>query len=191
VEPNTTVLLVYANRSRRDIIFAQELDELARVHAGRFTLRHVLGDRFDPLALGTVDPDAVFYVCGPEPMMATVRATLTEKGVSSERLFEERFSHGPKRATSREKRRVRVRMHGAERAFDVPPGSSILEASLAAGVQMPFSCALGGCGACRVKVVAGTVVTDEASCLSDRERADGYALACVASPLEDAILEAG
>ena len=37
---------------------------------------------------------------------------------------------------------------------------------------------MGGCGACRVKKSGGDVVTSEPNCLTDRERDEGYILAC-------------
>ena len=51
---------------------------------------------------------------------------------------------------------------------------------------MPFSCAMGGCGACRVKLVSGEVVMDEPNCLSAAEHEEGYVLTCcstAASPV--------
>ena len=37
---------------------------------------------------------------------------------------------------------------------------------------------MGGCGACKVRKSSGTVVASEPNCLTDREREDGYVLAC-------------
>jgi ring-1,2-phenylacetyl-CoA epoxidase subunit PaaE len=65
---------------------------------------------------------------------------------------------------------------------------TLLDAGLGGGVDMPFSCAVGGCGACRVKVVAGEVALDEPNCLTDRERRDGYTLACSARAVTDVTL---
>ncbi|MCA9676280.1 MAG: 2Fe-2S iron-sulfur cluster binding domain-containing protein, partial [Myxococcales bacterium] len=65
----------------------------------------------------------------------------------------------------------------------VPPGSTILDAGLAAGVPMEFSCAMGGCGACAVDLRDGEVELDEPNCLSPEERARGRILACVARPM--------
>ena len=68
-------------------------------------------------------------------------------------------------------------------------GRTILELGLAAGLPMPFSCAMGGCGACKVKLVSGTIDMDEPNCLTAGERADGFVLACVGCPTSDAIVE--
>ncbi|MGB5221472.1 MAG: 2Fe-2S iron-sulfur cluster binding domain-containing protein, partial [Polyangiales bacterium] len=52
-----------------------------------------------------------------------------------------------------------------------------------AGIDMPFSCAMGGCGACRVRLTDGDVEMEEPNCLSRAEREQGYVLACVGRPL--------
>jgi ferredoxin len=62
------------------------------------------------------------------------------------------------------------------------PGATLLEAGLAAGAPMPFSCGVGGCGSCRVKLTSGDVELEEPNCLSEAERAAGYVLACVGRP---------
>ena len=43
---------------------------------------------------------------------------------------------------------------------------------------MPFSCAMGGCAACKVKLVEGEVDMEEPNCLTPKERAEGWVLAC-------------
>jgi ferredoxin len=67
--------------------------------------------------------------------------------------------------------------------IQVQPGETILDATLAAGLPMPFSCTLGGCGACKVTCHAGTVVMDEPSCLTPAEREAGHVLTCVGRPV--------
>ena len=57
---------------------------------------------------------------------------------------------------------------------------------------MPHSCTLGGCGACKLTLVAGS--TDAAdgvpdSCLTADERARGLVLACSARPTSACTLE--
>ena len=64
----------------------------------------------------------------------------------------------------------------------------MLEAGLAATIDMPFSCAMGGCGACKVKLVAGET-THEGSALTPLERERGYVLACVDRALGPCELE--
>jgi len=70
----------------------------------------------------------------------------------------------------------------SDHALVVKPGETLLEAGLAAGVAMPFSCAMGGCGACKGRLTQGEVVMSEPNCLSSAERAAGCVLPCIARP---------
>lgn len=82
-----------------------------------------------------------------------------------------------------------VNLRGVEVRFSVYPTQTLLAAGLAAGVPMPFSCTLGGCGACRMQLRRGRVVMDEPNCLSAKERAAGVVLTCCGRPLGDVSLE--
>jgi ferredoxin len=50
-------------------------------------------------------------------------------------------------------------------------------------VEIPFSCTVGGCASCRVKLLAGKVALGEPNCLDPDERKEGFILACVSRPL--------
>jgi ferredoxin len=84
---------------------------------------------------------------------------------------------------------VTLRTKRGTKEVTVPADRSILEASLDAGVAMPYSCAMGGCGACRVKLVSGDMEMDEPNCLSPEERKEGYVLTCVGHPKTPVVLE--
>jgi ferredoxin len=85
-------------------------------------------------------------------------------------------------------RRVRFDASGATLVVD--DAKSLLAAGLDAGLELSFSCALGGCGACKCRLRAGEVEMREPNCLGDDERAAGIILPCVARPLSDLELEA-
>ena len=72
------------------------------------------------------------------------------------------------------------------------PGQSILDVGLRHGVDLLFSCTLGGCGACMLQIAEGEVEYDDpdAICLTEDEIADGCCLACVGRPRGRLVLEA-
>lgn len=76
--------------------------------------------------------------------------------------------------------------------FSVAAGGTILEAALDAGINLPYGCKNGACGACKGKVLEGTVDLGAAqeSALPADERVAGMALFCCAKPLSDVTLEA-
>ncbi|MDH4286914.1 MAG: CDP-6-deoxy-delta-3,4-glucoseen reductase [Gallionella sp.] len=70
-------------------------------------------------------------------------------------------------------------------------GETILEAALRQGVNLPYSCRDGACGACKGKILSGTVDygTYQKDALTDAEIKDGKALFCCAKPLSDLRIE--
>lgn len=64
---------------------------------------------------------------------------------------------------------------------------SLLRAALRAGLGLPYECASGGCGACRVQVLEGEVEDrwPQAPGLAAVQRERGFRLACQARPLSD------
>jgi ferredoxin len=78
-----------------------------------------------------------------------------------------------------------VHVQIGDRAYEinVQPGQTILDAALAAALPMPFSCTVGGCGACKVECRAGIVELEEPCCLTDAEREAGHVLTCVGRPV--------
>ncbi|MDI1484089.1 ferredoxin--NADP reductase [Polyangium sp. y55x31] len=202
-EPESRVSLVYGNRGEADVIFRESLESLARDHADRFTLRHVLSDppegftgrtglldhdnvtrELDAIAASSgLDADAAeYYVCGPEPMMIAAREALLARGVEPARIHEERFS-APARRTTPELPKasalVEIRLRGRTKIVSAAPGQTLLEAGLGASLPMPFSCTMGGCGVCKVKLLSGNVTSEEPNCLHEEERSQGFVLACV------------
>jgi len=69
----------------------------------------------------------------------------------------------------------------------VRTGETLLEAALAAGIAMPYSCRVGGCGTCRCRLLNGRVRerTETAYLFNDVELAAGTILACQSVPLGD------
>jgi ferredoxin len=65
----------------------------------------------------------------------------------------------------------------------VEPGRTLLDAGLAAALPMPYSCTVGNCGDCVVKLRGGEVAMSEPNCLTPRQKADGHILTCVGRPL--------
>jgi ring-1,2-phenylacetyl-CoA epoxidase subunit PaaE len=211
LEPRSRVTLVFGNRSERDIIFRERLEGLVAEHGDRLRVDHVLSDppagwtggtglldaptltaRLDALALSD-DAQLSYYLCGPTPMMEAVHETLAARGVPAARIHEERFVRpeertGPSRVST-EPQPIVVRRRGIDQTVTAQPGQTLLETGLAAGLDMPFSCAMGGCGACKVKLVDGEVDMEEPNCLTTQERDAGQILACISRPCRPVTVE--
>ena len=203
-QPHTRIQLVYGNRRVGDIIFRQALDQLVQQYGERLHVTHVLEQaprtwsgetgRLDRSTLGGVlDRMGIItatlsgmevFTCGPQPVMEAVAQEMQARGVPVERLHQERFSTSERStdASPLAPQPVQARLNGQTWSATVQPGQTLLEAGLEAGAPMPYSCTLGGCGRCRVRLNTGTVEMAEPNCLLPTERAQNYALACIAYP---------
>lgn len=198
-DPQVKIDLLYGNRSFEDIIFYRHLEDLQSAFPN-LTVRHVLDnphpDRPYPqgrltgkqvLALTGDTHGKSFFVCGPEAMTDDVIEVLKTAGIPDTHIKAERYTSPARRTSLRPKKAYPISFVRSGRAVTSLPGQTVLEAGLNAGIGMAFSCAMGGCAACKVKVISGTATMDEPNCLSIAERKQGYVLACVAcatSPLE-------
>lgn len=213
VEPETQVALVYGNRGEADVLFARALAELQARHPERLVVRHVLSApppgwtgtvgildeatlHGELTALGLPAAGAEYFLCGPAGMMDAARRALQARGVDAARIREERFASprpadvGIGTGTAAAPHPMSLRLpSGERRTLTVRADETLLEAGLGAGAAMPFSCAMGGCGACKVRLVEGAVSMQEPNCLSDEERAAGYVLACVSCPRSPVAVE--
>ena len=185
------VLLLYGNRSRGEIIFRDRLAELERKEP-RLAVRHWIEDCDDEgrASKGRLTGDAVvdavdsiggrlFYVCGPEAMMDSVEARLLDAGVARDCISLERFTFAARPSAHRPTEGFPIHFADRDVVVRAAAGQTILEAGLAAGLPLAFSCTMGGCGACKLRVRKGSVVMDEPNCLSPAEAAAGHVLACV------------
>ena len=79
-------------------------------------------------------------------------------------------------------------LDGVTRTFTLEKGKeSILEAGLAAGIELPYSCKSGVCSTCRAKLTAGEVDMDVNFALEDYEVARGFVLTCQSYPVTDRV----
>lgn len=190
-EPGSRVTLLCGNRSEAEIVFRQRLEVLAQEFSPRLAVHLALDDApagwpglhgaLDGArvlaALGGAAADA-YYVCGPEPMMQSVCAALAEAGVPRGQVHTERFAYASAAATRIPDHAAEVTFAKSGRRVTARAGQTLLQAGLEAGLDLPYSCTMGGCGACKVRRSDGSVVMSEPNCLSDAEREAGFVLAC-------------
>ncbi len=86
-----------------------------------------------------------------------------------------------------------VTVAGADLSFSTAGYPTMLAAGLAAGVELPYECASGGCGMCKVRLVEGSVESmwPEATGLKERDhRAGNKILACQSVVTADCVIKA-
>ncbi|WJV61406.1 2Fe-2S iron-sulfur cluster-binding protein [Pectobacteriaceae bacterium CE70] len=75
--------------------------------------------------------------------------------------------------------------------FLLSSDETILSAAHEAGVKLPYRCAAGHCGVCKVRLTAGEVKMDHSGGISRNDIASGYILPCCSIPLTHLEIEPG
>lgn len=124
------------------------------------------------------------YCCGPIGMLDAFRASCDALGIESERVHFEYFKSNVESATEGGFKVVLAR---SGITLPVKSGETILQAVLAAGVDVPSSCEEGVCGSCETRVLAGEPDHRDLI-LSDQEKKAGRTMMICCSGSKSASL---
>lgn len=192
--PGEVVLLHYANTAG-DVLYRDQLRELAHAHPNvraLFAYTHAeqggdLHGFFTPEHLRAAAPwfaEARTYLCGPTPLMDSVRNTFTAKGLS-EQLHTEEFTAPPLEIdTEGATGDVRFARSGKEIANN---GKPLLEQAEDAGLRPEHGCRMGICFSCTQVKAAGCVRDARTGELSTDD--DVEIQLCVSVPVGDVTID--
>lgn len=204
--PDHHVTLFYANRSARDIMFRDELDQLAV--SPRLEVFHILGDggTGDAHSSGRLCPDRVAglvaqfgrpacpeiaFISGPSGFQEAVRTGLRDVAPQlavRDFSFGRQPYHHPDDPTDHRrgvdihivKNGVTRHIHGAPRHL------TLLEAADRAGIEVPAECRGGICHRCKAKLLDGRTVSSGPR-EEQRTPPPGHILCCQERPASDEI----
>jgi 3-ketosteroid 9alpha-monooxygenase subunit B len=191
------IVLIYANRDERSVIFGSALRFLAGSSGGRLLVVHWLDSLLgvpDAAAIAALArPYASYeaFICGPDPFLTVVRAGLGQVGVPGQRVHVERFlslaenpfEEVPALGGDGLAASLLVTLDGATTRLAWPAGSRMLDVLVDAGLAAPYSCRQGICGACACQLTGGEVEMAHNEVLEAEDIAAGYVLACQSVPL--------
>jgi ferredoxin-NADP reductase len=202
----TQATLLYCVRTRDDIMFRQEFDDLrVRLKNFRYDLLLSKPDTDWPGARGHVSCEfisknvpnmegRVFLLCGPPPFMEAVKRILTNLGVDRERIRHETFGGaGAERKLASPHTAgtgLIVEFASTGKTAAVVEGQSLLEAAAEAGVDIPSACRQGQCGTCKTRLLAGDVHMESEEGLDPESKASGFVLTCVGHAVGNVRLDA-
>jgi ferredoxin-NADP reductase len=196
--------LVYGSKDPDDIIFRDELDELARAN-DTIDVSHVIsqpdhswdgrtgfitGDLIAELA----DPylhETTYYLSGPLAMYDFCLDALQRLGVARRRVRYE--ANGPPAEFQRlhdwpghldPATTIAVNVEGRGK-FEAPCGEPLLNSLERVGYQLEVGCRSGHCSLCRIKILSGTVVNGPEALIRRSDEWTGHTHACTAFPVSD------
>jgi len=204
------IFFIYACRTPTDFIFANEIAALQRRNP---KLRVVVamsrpegtdwkgprGHLTKELLTQTV-PNLTsrrIHLCGPPSMMDGTKAILTELGVPPDQVKTEAFgtpkpapaAPGTAKPTSPATGPM-VTFSKNNKSSKIHVDQSILELSEELGIGIEFSCRVGTCGVCKVKMTSGEVDMAVEDALDPDDKTNGIILACQAKAKSEVTVEA-
>ena len=138
------------------------------------------------------------HLCGPIPMMDATKALLAELGVPPDQLKTEAFgTPKPSPAAAGTTAKLTASATGPlvtfsnnSKSANIQDGQTVLELSEELGIGIQFSCRVGTCGVCKVKMTSGEVTMAVEDSLDADDKTNGIILACQAIPKGDIAVEA-
>ena len=197
------VTLIYGSRLTDDVIFGEELAELAAAQE-RFDYHLVISEPADGYDGPTGFLDAArirqaageqrgqsYFICGPDLMLGYCQQALEELGVPGHKVRTEVFgapdeisrSAGWPEGLEPETRfSMEVQGHGT---VAVRAGEPLMNSLERAGIVVPTVCRTGACSACRARLLEGEVFSPDGVGLREVDRRGGYIHLCMAFPQSD------
>ena len=176
-------------------VFSRQAQDVALL-AGRLDTPKVEELLRTLLPIHTIDEA---YICGPEGMIDAVEHVLLAQGLPRKRVHTERFfspdnSTAPKleannsittRANGINDHSIslKVVLDGKTHSLGLGAQDKVLDAALAAGLDLPYACRGGVCCTCRARVLSGRVAMEKNFTLEPWEIDKGFVLTCQARAL--------
>ncbi|MCX8003995.1 MAG: phenylacetate-CoA oxygenase/reductase subunit PaaK [Burkholderiaceae bacterium] len=212
-EPRARFTLVYGNRRQASVMFLETLQDLKDRYLARFVLYHVFsrepqevelfhgrldGARVRAFLTTLIAPETIdeAFVCGPATMIDEVQAALCAAGVPAAHVHVERFGTpalgapaAAAPAADAAEAVIELIVDGVRRTVEFHrEHGSILQAGLAAGLDLPFSCTGGMCCTCRARRLEGEVRMQKNYALEAADVAAGFVLTCQSYPLSGRVV---
>jgi ferredoxin-NADP reductase len=194
--------LFYGSRAIDDVIFHEELSEIARSHKNiKYVPVIEKPEKGYEGRAGYITADLIkkeigdvkaktFFLCGPQAMYDFCISELAKLGVAPRKIKREMYG-APLSITGQpgwpagvsEKDRFSVKVGG--KTFDAPATVPLLSSFEKNGVVVPFLCRSGECSMCRVKLLRGKVYQPPGTPVRKSDTQFGYVHSCVSYPIED------
>lgn len=179
----------YCVRDRSRAALIGEIEQLASDGLGELLPNYDDTDGILDLAgtLSTLERNAHVYCCGPAGMLDAFRGVTAATGISPDQVHFEYFNADVESATEGG---FVVVLNKSGQEIPVQAGETILQALIKSGLDIPYSCEEGVCGACETRVINGEpdhrdmVLTDQ-----EREASKTMMICCSGSKSARLVLD--
>ncbi|CAN5516481.1 ferredoxin--NADP reductase [soil metagenome] len=203
-EGNGQVTLLYANRDEKSVIFAETLRDLVAKYPDRLSVVHWLESVQGLPSVAALTRLAAphtarqAFICGPGPFMGAAKEALEALEVPEKQIHIEVFRSldtDPFATVKIEEAAdgdeppatAVVTLDGTTHELSWPRNAKLLDVLLDKGLDAPFSCREGHCGACAVLKKSGEVTMEINDVLEPSDLEEGLILGCQALPATDSV----
>ncbi|MEW9671408.1 2Fe-2S iron-sulfur cluster-binding protein [Ammoniphilus sp. 3BR4] len=167
--------LHYGSRSKAECPFYDSIRSLYEAQTTFYFSREPDGKKLSVTSLLDHRIGTHVYFCGPDGMIREFTDAAKDFGYPPSSIHWERFAP-PRPKTSHA---FQVELARSGKVLDVPADRPILDVLLHAGVRLPYSCKVGGCGTCETKIVEGEADHQDSFLSEELKRGNSVMLPCV------------
>ena len=211
--PHFHLILAYANRDEKNLIFGKELNKWLQLYPERFRALLLLSTPKSPVSeiAGAIQAQVLpkrmgnalleeliqknvpadgspvdFYLCGPPGLLLKSEMAIRFLGYPGRQIHKEIFAITPPLRPPAEQfpdATVTLARNGEEVVFNIKAGQTILEAAGQAGLDLPYSCRSGICTSCTARCQEGEIIMYGQEGPLSSKVTDGVVQTCVGYPL--------
>lgn len=203
--------ILYGSRSQDDIIFFDELNEIAAASNGTVEVFNILSE---PKAgwegeTGFISADIIrklvpdwdnvtYYISGPQPMYDFLDGEFAKMGVKGRRIRKEEYGETADITKSplypkgheNDTFKITVRFGLDEQTIDAKATDTVVVSLEKAGLAPDTHCRSGACGWCRSLLISGEVwQRPQSDGVRASDKDYGYFHPCSAYPMSDLVIE--
>jgi dimethylamine monooxygenase subunit B len=115
------------------------------------------------------------YFCGPEKMIQEFTSAAKNFGYPAFNVHYERFAP----PVMKDSVPFGITLNQSGKHLSVPPDQSLLDVLRQNGIDVPYSCRVGGCGTCEVKVTKGEIDHYDSFLTEEQRDSNQMLLSCV------------
>ena len=203
--------ILYGSRTQDDIIFFDELNEIAKTSGGALEVFNILSEPaagwegetgfISAETIKRLVPDwndVTYYVSGPQPMYDYLAAQFKVMGVKSRRVRMKEYgetadiTRSPDYPKGHENDtfKITVRFGIDEQVIDAKATDTVVVSLEKAGLAPDTHCRSGACGWCRSLLISGEVwQRPQSDGVRASDKDYGYFHPCSAYPMSDLVIE--
>ena len=199
-EPNSKVVLIYANQNKESIIFHDEISQLKARYSKKLFVENVIGENDNPnyytgfLTMDILEDifkkhqlefntDNKYMMCGPAGFMDNSVKLLKEKGIERNHIKLEAFKAAKVKVNRKDLvSKVTIKTQKGDFDMEVPGDKTILQTAMNNNIPIPYSCRSGMCSTCKGTCKDGEVTMSKGHFLTQDQVDAGEVLTCITYP---------